>query len=561
MIDDSQPYSIALIAPNGTLSGMFDRLAHGLGCRLSVRAYSSTEEAVAAARGLVEQERPEAICSPMEVADALRAAVDVPVASIRPGSSDLLRTLLPFREKIRRAAFFAAERFLPEVQTVARALNMEILEYRFQTPEEAASRMLEAAAQGAQLGVGPAPVARMRELCGVDGIVLEAGEGAALRALHMAFSLAGFCRRERQPQVDQGQRGIRGADGVAACRRLSEILTRNAGMKDLKKLAAGYAETDAPVLIQGEPGSGKTLFAQGIHQASKRADAPFVAVNCAAIPPDLLESELFGREGSARSGAWREGLPGYIELAHTGTLFLSDINELPGHLQSRLLRVLQEGTVTRAGGARPIHVDVRLISAADKNLRGLAARGLFRQDLFYRCNALPLFIPPLRERGGDILHLACRFLHDSPHGAAFKNMTPEKLEAEAGDLLLSHSWPGNVRELANEMERLALTATIFPKNGLRELLARIRAQEPQSCERRLQATQTLSAPNGLDNGENLKEIVRRAEYAAIMHQLAACNGDYARVAKRLGISRVSLWRKLRDRPQDAEQDPTPSRAD
>lgn len=561
MIDDSQPYSIALIAPNGTLSGMFDRLTRDLACRLSVRAYSNTEEAVAAARRLVEQERPEAICSPNEVADALRAAVDVPVASISPGAADLLRTLLPFREKIRRAAFFACERFLPEVQTVAQALNMEILEYLFQTPEEATARMLEAAAQGAQLGVGPTPVAGMRELCGVDGLVLAAGEDAARRALHQAFSLAAFGRAQRQRQTDPGQSEMSSPEGFKACRPLSEILTRNAGMKDLKKLAAGYAQIDAPVLIQGEPGSGKNLFAQGIHQASKRAEAPFVAVNCAAIAPDLLESELFGREASAGPGAWREARPGYIEQAHTGTLFLDGINELPDPLQSRLLRALQEQAVTRAGGARPIPVDVRLICAAHKNLRSLAARGLFRQDLFYRCNALPLFIPPLRERGSDILHLACHFLQESPHGAAFKHMTPEKLEAEAGDLLLSHSWPGNVRELANEMERLALTATIFPKSGLRELLARIRAQEPRSCERRLQAAQALSVPHGLDNGENLKEIVRRAEYAAIMQQLAACNGDYARVAKRLGISRVSLWRKLRDRPQDAEQDENSSRAD
>lgn len=561
MIDDSQPYSIALIAPGGKLSGMFERLARGRACRLSVRAYSSTEEAVAAARRLVEQERPEAICSPEEVVSALRAAVDVPVTDISPGSADLLRTLLPFREKIRRVALFASERFLPEAQTVAQALNMEILEYQFQSREEAAARMLEAAAQGAQLGVGAAPVAGMRELCGVDGIVLEAGEDAALRALREAISLADFCRRQRQRQADQGRSGIGRADGVKACRQLSEILTRNAGMKDLKKLAAGYAQSDAPVLIQGEPGSGKALFAQGIHQASNRADGPFVAVNCATIPPDLLESELFGREGSAGPGAWREARPGYIEQAHTGTLFLDGIHELPDPLQSRLLRMLQEQAVMRAGGGQPIHVDVRLICAADKNLRSLAARGLFRQDLFYRCNALPLFIPPLRERGSDILHLACRFLHESPHGAAFSTMTPEKLEAEAGDLLLSHSWPGNVRELANEMERLALTASIFPKSALRELLARIRAQEPQSCERLLQATQALSVPNSLDNGENLKEIVRRAEYAAIMHQLAACNGDYARVAKRLGISRVSLWRKLRDRPQDAEQDEAPCRAD
>lgn len=272
---------------------------------MSVRAYSSAEEAVATARCLVEQERPEAICCPEDVAAALSAAVDVPVARIRPGTADLLRMLLPFRETIKRAAFFASECSLPEVQSVAQALNMQIREYLLETREEAAARMLEAAAQGAQLGVGPAPIAGMRELCGVDGIVLEAGEDAAQSALREAFALADVCRRQRRRAAQDG-RGICAAHGGKACRRLSEILTRNAGMKDLKNLAAGYAETDAPVLIQGEPGSGKDLFAQAIHQASKRAAAPFVTVNCAAIPPDFLESELFGCEENARLTARRE---------------------------------------------------------------------------------------------------------------------------------------------------------------------------------------------------------------------------------------------------------------
>ncbi|WP_291449021.1 sigma 54-interacting transcriptional regulator [Desulfovibrio sp.] len=650
----SPPYKIALVAPYGNLSAMFARVAEGLPCSLAVRMGVALEEAVAAARQLINSEQPEVICSRGGSADYIQSQVDVPVVTVSTTALDLLRVLLPFQGKIRKAAFFNYQEPLPEVQAVARALGMEIREYLFHTREEKSSRMLEAAAEGAQLGVGGALVAGMRELCGVDGIVLEAGEDAVRRALREAFAIARirrvelqrqartmtilntiaegimvtdennaltlinpaaenilqikadetvgrdardvvpntrtwnvlhngtselnelqdingqtivtnrvpirmngrsigvvctFAGAERIRQAEQRLRGRQRAHGFEARWRLADILTRNAGMKDLKKLAAGYAEADASVLIQGESGSGKELFAQGMHLASRRAAAPFVAVNCAAIPPSLLESELFGYEEGAFTGARRKGKAGYFELAHEGTLFLDEISEMPYHLQARLLRVLQEREVMRVGGAQMIPIDVRIICATNRNLQALAARGLFRQDLFYRCNVLPLHIPPLRERGNDILYLACHFLRKGARGAACTGLDREALDKELGDLLREHAWPGNVRELANVMERLALISDLFPQRSLRELFSRTRAQESGPC---VCGGGDPFTPPSSDNGETLREIARRAEYEAITRQLSACNGDYARAARRLGISRVSLWRKLRERPNIAE---------
>lgn len=199
--------------------------------------------------------------------------------------------------------------------------------------------------------------------------------------------------------------------GFVARYDFENILTDDPAMLTLKSLAQTYAAANATVLIQGETGTGKELFAQGIHHASRRAEGPFVAINCAAIPESLLESELFGYEEGAFTGARRSGKAGMFELAHQGTLFLDEVGELPLPLQARLLRVLQEREVVRLGGTQVIPVDVRILCATHRDLDRSVAAGAFRQDLLYRLNVLSLNVPPLRERRGDITHLARYFLH------------------------------------------------------------------------------------------------------------------------------------------------------
>lgn len=253
--------------------------------------------------------------------------------------------------------------------------------------------------------------------------------------------------REIQDIEHRLRRG-KSCPGLAAKYSFAEIIGESGAMQEAKRRAIRIAESDATVLIQGESGTGKELFAQAIHLASPRHDQPFVAINCAALPETLLESELFGYEEGSFTGARKGGKPGLFELAHQGTMFLDEIGETPLPLQARLLRVLQEKEVMRIGGTRVIPVDVRVIAATHRNLEKLRQEGRFRDDLYYRLNVLPLVLPPLRERVEDIPFLA---------EALWRNLARQqvwpyrRLSPDIAGILGRYSWPGNVRELENAL--------------------------------------------------------------------------------------------------------------
>lgn len=230
-------------------------------------------------------------------------------------------------------------------------------------------------------------------------------------------------------------------------------VVRSAAMERVLSLAVQVAPVDATVLITGESGVGKEQIARYIHRMSHRSEGPFVKIDCGALPETLIESELFGYERGAFTGALREGKRGLVEVAHGGTLFLDEVGELPLALQVKLLRFLQDRTLIRVGGLKPIHVDVRVLAATNKDLKAAVARGAFREDLFYRLNVVPLHIPPLRERPEDVLALADHFLGKLGRQYA----RTRTLSAEAADLLCRYHWPGNVRELENLVERLVVT--------------------------------------------------------------------------------------------------------
>jgi len=240
--------------------------------------------------------------------------------------------------------------------------------------------------------------------------------------------------------------------GLVAKSHLNQIIGEAPALKRVKELARTYATSNSTVLITGESGTGKELFAQSIHNLSSRRNAPFVAVNCAALPENLLESELFGYEEGAFSGAKRGGKMGLAELAHGGTFFLDEIGEMPLPLQARILRMIQEKEVMRLGGHKVIPVDVRIICATNQDLTKLVANRNFREDLYYRLAVLPLHLPPLRDHPEDITQLANHCLPKFSSGK-----TPQKtISPDAVRLLQNHVWPGNVREFSNTMERLAL---------------------------------------------------------------------------------------------------------
>lgn len=274
-------------------------------------------------------------------------------------------------------------------------------------------------------------------------IITGRGVSGAVATFQEVSQLQRYEQAVRQKLHDQG---------LTAKFTLEQIVGESPLMKQAKQLTRAYSATESTVLITGESGTGKELFAQSIHNLSQRRNAPFVAVNCAALPGNLLESELFGYEEGAFSGAKKGGKIGLVELAHGGTLFLDEIGEMPLGLQARILRVIQERAVMRVGGHKVIPINVRILAATNQNLGKLVEQKLFREDLYYRLAVLPLHLPPLRERRQDVRLIADSFLQKY---AAYHHRTYQ-LSGEAVAALNEYAWPGNVRELANITERLAL---------------------------------------------------------------------------------------------------------
>lgn len=347
-------------------------------------------------------------------------------------------------------------------------------------------------------------------------------------------------------RVDRSLRSRHRPRHLSARYRLADLAGESAAMRDTRALAARYAGTDSTVLIQGESGTGKELLAQGIHNASRRRDYPFVAINCAAFPEALLESELFGYEEGAFTGARRGGKTGIFETAHNGTLFLDEIGEMPMPLQTRLLRVLQEKEVLRLGANEPVPVDVRVIAATHRDLRERVAQGAFREDLYYRLNILRLALPPLRAREGDIERLAQRLLERALARAGARLPVAHVLPRIA-PLLLRHRWPGNVRELENVLERIAVYCADFVDARSIDIDA-LRVMAPELAE----SDASFEAATRLDSDAAdialpgaMRELNRQHARATARAMLDACGGDRDEACRRLGISRSTLWRKLR----------------
>ncbi|WP_224240702.1 sigma-54-dependent transcriptional regulator [Hyalangium gracile] len=311
-----------------------------------------------------------------------------------------------------------------------------------------------------------------------------------------------------------------------------ELIGAEGGLKDVAALLPRVAASEATVLVRGESGTGKELVARAIHQASPRLDGPFVSVNCAALPSTLLESELFGFERGAFTGAHarRKGL---IETAEGGTLFLDEIGDMSLEAQARLLRVLQEREITRIGGREAVRVDIRVISATHRDLDAMAASGQFRSDLLYRLAVIPIRLPPLRERAGDIPGLIEHFLEKH---AARKGQRAPRPDAATLLRVAEYHWPGNVRELENFVER-AVVLGRFDVESLRAPASPKPAPpvEPQE-EGAASAASVLT----------LREAVARAERAAVIAALKAAGGQKTVAARLLGVSYKTLFNKIHE---------------
>jgi two-component system, NtrC family, nitrogen regulation response regulator GlnG len=331
------------------------------------------------------------------------------------------------------------------------------------------------------------------------------------------------------------------------------LVGRSPAMQDIYRVLARLMQTDLTVMITGESGTGKELVARALHDYGKRKSGPFVAINMAAIPRDLIESELFGHEKGAFTGANARS-SGRFEQAESGTLFLDEIGDMPMEAQTRLLRVLQQGEYTTVGGRTPIKTDVRIVAATNKDLRVLIQQGLFREDLFFRLNVVPLRLPPLRERSEDIPDLIRHFFAI----AEKEGLPPKQIEPIALDRLKRHRWPGNVRELENLARRLA---ALYPQETITAAVIEGELTQPSIpvSGDETPADESLSSAverhlvryfSGFDDALPppglYHRILREIEYPLLSAALAATRGNQIRAADLLGVNRNTLRKKIRD---------------
>jgi len=349
--------------------------------------------------------------------------------------------------------------------------------------------------------------------------------------------------------LEQGSRDVREPRTGSREDRRRLLVGESARMREIGDIIDRVADSPSTVLITGESGTGKELVALSLHEGSSRRDRPFIRINCGAIPPGLIEAELFGHERGAFTGAVTSK-PGRFELADQGTLFLDEIGELPIEMQVKLLRVLQESTFERVGGIKTHKVDVRLVAATNRDLEKATAEGAFREDLFYRLNVVPIALPPLRDRLDDVPRLVGHFIEKFNTRLGRR---VERLTDDAVSVLMGYGWPGNIRELENIIERTILFSdgVVIDVQGL-----------PPELVARVKGARGTKPPSPSDKDTSMKSIVRQAtaelERDLIQRALDDTGGNVTHAARRLKISRKSLQIKmkelgLRDEPDDDER--------
>jgi len=421
--------------------------------------------------------------------------------------------------------------------SVKNAINREVTEV---IPKAGCQHLLQTGRPelGAVLEIGSVKVVANRVPIIVDGKI----EGVVTT----------FQKLDVLQKIESNVRRKLSDKGLSARFRFEDILGKSEPLQTTIRLAREYATIDSTILIHGRTGTGKEVFAHAIHNASRRRGEPFVAINCAALPESILESELFGYVEGAFTGARKSGKAGVFEMAHGGTLLLDEVGEMPPMIQSRFLRAIEQREIMRLGDSRIIPINVRLIAATHRNLREMVARGQFREDLYYRLNVLSLPIPTLQERGHDVLVIADKFLREfyDIQGKSYGIFSDESAR-----LLLDYGWPGNIRQLRNAMERLS----VMTAGGLieaQEVTRALQLQEFGTSDRgggdvrsapetqgQHDSLACLPSPPG---AEGPKFGVERAAYERelIDAALRECDGSKSRAAKMLGISRTTLWRKL-----------------
>lgn len=490
------------------------------------------DDAVRHIRERMATERCDAVIAAGSNGAYLKGRLSVPVIIAKASGYDVMQALARARRISPDIGVVTYQDPMPELAEFAATFGFQIAQRTYATEEDARAQINELKAAGVKAVVGAGLVTDLAEEAGLAAVFVYSAT-AIRRAFDDALELA----RLTQIESNRGRRAVV-ADTLRARHGLHDLRGESEAMEALRQSVVLYARSPATVLIQGETGSGKELVAQAIHRESPRslgANRPFIAINCGAIAESLLESELFGHEDGAFTGARRGGHAGLFEAANHGTLFLDEIGEMPLALQTRLLRVLEEREVVRVGGTRPIAIQVRIISATHCDLEQRIREGRFRADLFYRLAVLRLHLPALRERASDIPGLTEWSLKNAL--AALGARPHPNLHAEiqaCAPLLRRYDWPGNVRELRNLAERLALFLAAEPLQALTP--AFVLCVAPELAQGASSAT-ALPAPAAAAPPHPQDESASAV--------LARFGGRRDAAAHYLGISRTTLWRRLR----------------
>lgn len=534
------------------LTAMVREVAKGLDLQVII-VEAVLEDALHQMESLMGLEQIDVIVSRGGTAELLKANLSVPVVSVAPSDFDIVHALARGKTLGSPLGYFSYlglndSVFVEQVRAI---LEVDIQYYPYRNTTELASQITKAHQEGCEVVVGGGHYGvRLAQAYGMQGVLILSSQSTVSNALQQARDLLHLRSRERQENERRRREVL--AKGLVAHYSFADLIGES--LQETISIARRFSQVDATVLIWGESGTGKEIFAQSIHSESTRSAGPFVAVNCAALPENLLESELFGYEEGSFTGAKKGGKVGLFELAHQGTIFLDEIGKMPISVQARLLRVLQTKELRRVGGERMIPVNVRVIAASSENLQEAVKEGRFRDDLYYRLNVLNLRLLPLRDRIKDIPLLIEHFLRRAIDRLGYI----PRMNQDFAEALQTYTWPGNVRELENVLERYAVLVgkedppsygeliNFFPElwNGSyspgREPFTTLDSFETggSSAGLGLEAPLTV-APATMDEIESqiIKEMLRRYQ------------GNRTLVAQKLKISRTTLWKRLNTLPE------------